>query len=330
MRVADYRSHRKHPLHVTVSFHSAIDLLILLWILGDRLAGAGIKDLDVGEEFFETITNKLSARTARDLELIGSGDVWIALIALLPETSEGGSVSDFVEFLTAYDPADLRYRLIQLHDLVDARTLFVLGVGITALLVARASSVGAATVIAPVEVMVAARAWNFRDDLGDLLLQKREEHFSVLAREGGQVSLRNRAGLRLIRLGDGRAAFVDGIVAVPALAFSTTPENECGEDRDARDHQGCDFTAGRRFPASVTLLFKPGHLISDLRASNTSWCDSQSRRLRPPRPCRGRLARRGALLLLFERPGRGRELEPGGGLNASARGRRDRPGPFLF
>jgi len=119
MKVADYTSHRKHPIHVKVSFHSATDLLILLWILGDRLAGEGINDLDVGQEFFETIMTKLSARTTRDLELIGSGDVWIALIALLPETSEGGSVHDFVEFLAAYDPADLRYRLIQLHDLVD-------------------------------------------------------------------------------------------------------------------------------------------------------------------------------------------------------------------
>jgi len=119
MKVADYSSHRKHPVHVTVSFHSATDLLILLWILGDRLAGEGINDLDVGQDFFETITNNLSTRTTRDLELIGSGDVWIALIALLPETNEGGSVSDFVDFLAAYDPADLRFRLIQLHDLVD-------------------------------------------------------------------------------------------------------------------------------------------------------------------------------------------------------------------
>ncbi|MFV1999645.1 MAG: ArsR/SmtB family transcription factor, partial [Acidimicrobiia bacterium] len=73
----------------------------------------------LSQEFFDTITSELSAETTRELELIGSGDVWIALIALLPETSEGGTVTDFIEFLEAYDPADLRFRLIQLHDVFD-------------------------------------------------------------------------------------------------------------------------------------------------------------------------------------------------------------------
>lgn len=121
MKIADSTSHRKQPVHVTVSFHSAIDLLVLLWILGDRLLGEPINDLHIGPSFFDTITAKLTARTRSDLELIGCGDVWMALVGLLPETNEGGSVQDFIEFLAAYDPADLRFRLIQLHDLVDER-----------------------------------------------------------------------------------------------------------------------------------------------------------------------------------------------------------------
>jgi len=123
VKVTDDASPRSHPLQVplqvTVSYHSATDLLILLWILGSRLAGDRIDDLDAGREVFDTISSELSAGTTTDLEVIGSGEVWIALVALLPETSEGGSVDDFVNFLEAYDPADLRYRLIQFRDLVD-------------------------------------------------------------------------------------------------------------------------------------------------------------------------------------------------------------------
>jgi len=108
-----------YPASVRVSSHPAADLLITLWILGKRSEGAELSGLELGPEWFADVADRLTDDTLADIARIGSGDVWLALITLLPETTEGGSIADFIEFLTDYDPADLRHRLIRIHDLVD-------------------------------------------------------------------------------------------------------------------------------------------------------------------------------------------------------------------
>jgi DNA-binding transcriptional ArsR family regulator len=119
MRVADYTSQRDTKVNLTVSYHSAIDLLLSLWILGERLAGEGLSDLDLGSEWFDDLAAGMSDKTRDDLASLGSGDVWIGLVALLPEAGKGGSVADFLDFLDGYDPVDLRFRLSQCYDMFD-------------------------------------------------------------------------------------------------------------------------------------------------------------------------------------------------------------------
>jgi DNA-binding transcriptional ArsR family regulator len=104
---------------VRISLHPTVDLLITLWILGERSGGEEFPDLENGPGWFAGITEKLTRETLADIERIGSGDAWLALITLLPETTEGESVADFIEFLSDYDSADLRQRLIGIHHLID-------------------------------------------------------------------------------------------------------------------------------------------------------------------------------------------------------------------
>jgi DNA-binding transcriptional ArsR family regulator len=116
MKVADYTSPHQATLNLRVSYNSAIDLLAALWILGDRRSGCALEDLALGDDWFDDFEAALSEETTQALDEIGSGDTWIALMPLLPETSSGGSVEDFIDLLSDMDPADLRYRLIQVHD----------------------------------------------------------------------------------------------------------------------------------------------------------------------------------------------------------------------
>jgi DNA-binding transcriptional ArsR family regulator len=121
MKVADYTSQREAKVNLTVSYHSAIDLLLSLWVIGERMAGEGLSDLDLGNDWFDALESAMSDTTRSNLEDVGSGDVWIGLIALLPEAGLGGSVQDFLDFLDSYDPIDLRFRLSQCYDMFDER-----------------------------------------------------------------------------------------------------------------------------------------------------------------------------------------------------------------
>ncbi|MEN8041929.1 MAG: winged helix-turn-helix domain-containing protein [Actinomycetota bacterium] len=116
MKVADYTSRRKSTINLTISYHSAADLLNALWIVSDRCIGNEITDLDLGADWFDDLAEGLSQETMATIEKLGCGDLWLALVTLLPETSEGGSVADFISFLTTYEPADLRMRLLQYYD----------------------------------------------------------------------------------------------------------------------------------------------------------------------------------------------------------------------
>ncbi len=126
MKVADYTSPRKTPISLRVMLHSASDLLCALWIRGDRISGDSLAELEIGDAWFDDFESDLSPATKERLEEVGCGDIWIALLPLLPEAGDGGTITSFLEYLDAVDPVDLRYRLIQLHDKFDddVRELF--------------------------------------------------------------------------------------------------------------------------------------------------------------------------------------------------------------
>lgn len=115
MKIADFTSTDQPPLNVRVTYSSAADLLCALWIIGSEDADT-LEDNDLGREWFEEFEGRLSPTTLADLAEIGSGDLWIGLVPALPEAGEGTTVDQFIDFVAAMDPADLRYRLIKTFD----------------------------------------------------------------------------------------------------------------------------------------------------------------------------------------------------------------------
>ena len=71
MKVANYTSQRKAQVSVRVTYNSAIDLLFALWILGARMVGEGLAELDLGDEWFDDLAAGMSKQTAEDLESLG-------------------------------------------------------------------------------------------------------------------------------------------------------------------------------------------------------------------------------------------------------------------
>jgi DNA-binding transcriptional ArsR family regulator len=69
MRIADYTSPRDTKVNLTVSYHSAVDLLLSLWILGERMAGEGLSDLDLGDDWFDGLAAGMSDTTRDDRRL---------------------------------------------------------------------------------------------------------------------------------------------------------------------------------------------------------------------------------------------------------------------
>ena len=118
MKVADFTNQTSPTLNVRVSYSSAADLLCALWIVGGRRHDDALADLDLGDEWFEEFEAALSPATNHDLDAIGCGDAWVALVPLLPEAGEGSTVTAFIDYLAALEPADIRYRLMTVYDLM--------------------------------------------------------------------------------------------------------------------------------------------------------------------------------------------------------------------
>lgn len=119
MKVADYTSPKKQPLSLRVMYHSAADLLCSLWILSDRWANDGLEEHELGDVWFDDLEAELAEETKAQIRDVGCGDIWVSFLSLLPEAGDGGTVEDFIGFLKAMDPADLRYRMVMLHDKFD-------------------------------------------------------------------------------------------------------------------------------------------------------------------------------------------------------------------
>ncbi|MGI9666793.1 MAG: ArsR/SmtB family transcription factor [Acidimicrobiia bacterium] len=116
MKVADYTSPKKPPLSLRLMVNSAADLLCALWIMSDRWGGDGLDGLDLGEPWYDDFEAALSPETIGKIKDVGCGDIWISLLPLLPDAGDGGTVDGFIDYLGGMDPADLRFRLVQLHE----------------------------------------------------------------------------------------------------------------------------------------------------------------------------------------------------------------------
>jgi DNA-binding transcriptional ArsR family regulator len=117
MKIADFTSSTRPPLTIRVGYSSAIDLLCALWVLTDRRHDEALADLELPDGWFDELAAELSPETVERLSLIDSGDVWVALIPTLPETGDGGDVASFIAHLTEMEPAELRYRIMNVHEL---------------------------------------------------------------------------------------------------------------------------------------------------------------------------------------------------------------------
>ena len=115
MKVADFTNTGQPSLNLRLTYTSAVDLLCTLWLIGAD-DDTALEDNDLGTTWFDDFAEKLSPATLADIEEVGSGEMWIGLIPSLPEAGEGASCSQFIDFLDATDPADLRYRLIMSLD----------------------------------------------------------------------------------------------------------------------------------------------------------------------------------------------------------------------
>ncbi len=115
MKIADFTNTDQPPINLRLTYSSGADLLCALWIIGDDDAGA-LEDNDLGDEWFAAFVDRLSPSTRADLDEIGSGEIWIGLIPALPEAGDGSTVDQFIDYVAAMEPADLRYRLIKTFD----------------------------------------------------------------------------------------------------------------------------------------------------------------------------------------------------------------------
>lgn len=116
MKIMDYTAERRAEFAVDVTYHSVVDLLLSLWIMGQDACGDPIEDLDVGGDYFDELIESLGTATRDRLNELGSGEPWIALLSLVPTAGEGGSVDEFLEFFDSHDPVDLRARLVWLYQ----------------------------------------------------------------------------------------------------------------------------------------------------------------------------------------------------------------------
>lgn len=120
VKIRDFTRQRPAPAIVQVALHGAADLLLAIDLLDgcEDSAASRTDTYDLGEEWFEDFRSHLSDETRQLLTRAGRGEVWIAVLSLLPEESDNGTVDSFISFISDYDPVELRFRLLMLHDII--------------------------------------------------------------------------------------------------------------------------------------------------------------------------------------------------------------------
>lgn len=116
MKIMDYTTERRAEFAVDVTYHSVVDLLLSLWILGQDACGDPVDELDVGDTYFDELLERFDPDALSTFKELGSGEPWIALLSLVPTAGEGGTVAEFISFFEDHDPVDLRGRLIWLYQ----------------------------------------------------------------------------------------------------------------------------------------------------------------------------------------------------------------------
>lgn len=119
-QVRDFTGSRRPQPRARVAMHSAADLLLTLWIVGDRLAESdpevALENYDLGSDWFVAIDDGLSPELRDDITRIGIGEIWVGLLTLLTELPDNSTIEDFVGLLAGYDPVELRLLLLTHHD----------------------------------------------------------------------------------------------------------------------------------------------------------------------------------------------------------------------
>lgn len=115
--IHDFTSERSRPLIVRTQMHSAADLLLTMWIAQESDTERW-DAYDVGADWFNELVQNLSDDTRDGLERVGSGHMWVGMLAMLPELRENSTIADFITALEDMDPVDLRFKVLQWHGLV--------------------------------------------------------------------------------------------------------------------------------------------------------------------------------------------------------------------
>lgn len=125
-RVRDFTAQRRKEPQVDLALHSAVDLLVVLWLLeGCNEALQDFDEYGLGPDWFANLTGRMSDEARTAVELVGAGDVWVSVMGILAEMPDGSTVDEFIDHVQAMDPVDLRTRLVELKSSrsVDAELL---------------------------------------------------------------------------------------------------------------------------------------------------------------------------------------------------------------
>lgn len=113
-QIHDFTSERRQPPVVTTALHSAADLLLTMWIVAESETDRW-DAYDVGADWFHATVDRLSEPTRAALDEIGSGYLWVGMLAMLPELRDNSTISDLLNAIEDMDPVDLRFKILMWH-----------------------------------------------------------------------------------------------------------------------------------------------------------------------------------------------------------------------
>ena len=118
-RVRDFTTRNGTESVVDLAVHSAVDLLVLLWLLeGCNPKRQDFEEYGLGPNWFARFADRLHDETKDAIRTVGCGGVWVALLGTVAGLPDGSTVDDFIGYVQAMDPVELRTRLVEVkgHD----------------------------------------------------------------------------------------------------------------------------------------------------------------------------------------------------------------------
>lgn len=113
-QIHDFTSERSRPLIVRTAMHSAADLLLTMWIVEESDVERW-DAYDLGADWFNSTIDLVGDQTRAALDQIGSGHLWVGMLAMLPELQDNSTIGDFLAALEDMDPVDLRFKTLMWH-----------------------------------------------------------------------------------------------------------------------------------------------------------------------------------------------------------------------